>query len=135
MSLTWTPDLLIGNSQIDEQHKMIFEILDHLLGAIAERRGHAQVGRALTSVAIFVVAHFKLEEDLMIQFEYGGLAAHRRSHEAVRLQVEDMVDRFHKDAFAPEILVNFMEWWLRDHVQKQDRPLARFLAALEPAAG
>lgn len=135
MSLVWNPDLLIGNSQIDDQHKRIFQILDKLIGAIAEHKGHHEVGRVLASASLFVAAHFKLEEDLMAQFGYPGLAAHRNAHEAVRIQVEGLVDRFHGGGLDALELARFMEWWLQDHVQRQDRPLAKFLNAHEQAAG
>jgi hemerythrin-like metal-binding protein len=135
MSLVWSPDLLLGNTQIDDQHKRIFQILAKLVGAVAENKGHEEVGGVLTSAAVFVAAHFRMEEDLMAQFDYPELAAHRMAHEAVRIQVERLVDQFHGGGLDPLELVNFMESWLQDHVQHEDRPLAEFLNALDQAAG
>lgn len=91
MSLVWSPDLLLGNTQIDEQHKRIFQILAKLVGAIAEDKGHDEVGGVLATASVFVAAHFRMEEDLMAQFDYPDLAAHRKAHEAVRLDRKSVV--------------------------------------------
>jgi hemerythrin len=135
MTLVWNPDLLLGNTQIDDQHRRIFQILDKLITAIAERKGHEEVGGVLTAASVFVAAHFQMEEALMLQYQYPDLAVHRKSHEALRLQVEYLVDQFHKTGPEPLELAKFMEWWLQDHIERQDRPMAHYLKALEPAAG
>jgi hemerythrin len=135
MSLVWSPDLLLGNTQIDEQHKRIFQILAKLVGAIADDMGHEEVGGVLATAAVFVAAHFRMEEDLMAQFDYPDRAAHCRAHEEVRMQVERMVDQFHAGVLDPVHLVHFMEGWLQEHVQREDRPMAAFLNSLDQAAG
>jgi hemerythrin len=135
MSLVWNPDLLLGNQQIDEQHQRIFMILHKLIDAIAEHKGHEEVGSVLASASMFVAAHFKLEEDLMVQFGYPGLEPHRRAHQAVREKVDALVDQFHRDGLHPLDLVAFMQSWLGGHVQGEDRPLADFLNSQEEAAG
>jgi hemerythrin len=135
MSLVWSPDLLLGNTQIDEQHKRIFQILAKLVGAIADDKGHEEVGGVLATASVFVAAHFRMEEELMAQFDYPDRAAHREAHEGVRIQVERLVDQFHRGGLDPLELVDFMERWLQEHVQREDRPLAKFLNSLGQAAG
>jgi hemerythrin len=70
----------------------------------------------------------------MTRFGYADLAAHRQAHQAVRIRVEHLVDRFYRDGIDPMELVNFMTWWLDQHVQLQDRPLAEFLRSRQQAA-
>jgi len=135
MPLVWSPDLLLGVQNIDDQHRRIFQILDRLIGAIEAHQGHDEVGAVLASVSMFVAAHFRMEEDLMVQSRFPGLVGHQKSHEAVRLQVEHLVDRYHHEGLDPMDLVRFMEWWLREHVRLHDRPLAEFLTSLDQAAG
>lgn len=135
MSLVWSPDLLLGNTQIDDQHRRIFQILANLVGAIAEERGPEEIGGVLSIAAVFVTAHFRMEEDLMAQFGYPDLVGHRNAHERVRVQVELLVDRYHGGSLDPHELVSFMEGWLQDHVRCEDRPLADFLNSLDQAAG
>jgi hemerythrin len=133
--LAWTEDLLTGNAQIDEQHKRIFQILENLIEAIACRKGREEVGRVLATLSVFVMAHFRLEEALMAEAGFPGLAGHRSAHEAVRVKVETMVDRFHHGDLEPQELVSFLEWWLEDHVEREDQPFSAFLLSMEAKAG
>jgi len=135
MALEWSPALLIGNTQIDEQHQMIFQILGRLRAAIATQEGGDELGRALAAIALFVVGHFRMEEALMDQFGYGRAVEHGQAHESLRLQVEQMVDQFHAGDLQAEGLVDFLEGWLEDHLQGEDLALAQFLAGGAEATG
>ena len=128
MSLVWNSKLNTGNAQIDEQHRRIFQIFNHLFRAIQKHRAHEAVFKVLGALSMYVVAHFNLEENLMTGAGYPGLEAHRAAHAEVRGQVEALVDRFHATGLPPQELLAFMEHWLHDHVEHQDKALVRFLA-------
>jgi hemerythrin-like metal-binding protein len=131
MGLVWDPELVTGNRQVDEQHVRIFQIFDDLLGAIQMRKGHEEVGRVVSSLSLYVVAHFRMEETLMDQGGYPGLEDHRSAHEALKIHVEAMVDQFNDGVLAPLTLLNFMKHWLDDHVVIHDKPMVRFLITAE----
>jgi hemerythrin len=134
MPLIWNPKLNTGNRLIDEQHQRIFQIFNSLFRLIGKHRSPEAVGKVLGSLSLYVVAHFNLEERLMADAGYPGLAEHRAAHEAVRQQVESMVDRFNNSGLDPAELLDFMEHWLTEHVQMQDKPMARFVLAGQAAA-
>jgi hemerythrin len=131
VSLTWAPELMTGNMQIDRQHMRIFDLMNTLLDALAEGKGQEEVGKVLATLSLFVVAHFRIEEALMAEIGYSGLAAHQEAHEAVRAKVEDMVERFHAQQCDSQELVTFMQWWLSAHVQDEDQAMTRFLASTQ----
>ena len=135
MSQPWLPEMTLGHEAIDEQHRRIFRILGELQEAIQEGRAHAEVGRTLSAVAVFVGAHFRMEEDLMRRSAFPGLAAHQAKHLAVQAQVEAMVDQFHRDGLAPLDLARFRADWVHGHIQGEDRPLAEYLAVRPPETG
>jgi hemerythrin-like metal-binding protein len=130
MSLAWDPGLATGNRQIDDQHERIFQIFAELRAAIERHVGAGEVGRVLATLSIYVVAHFRLEEDLMFRAGFGGLETHRAAHEALRLHVEDLVDQFNAGGLAPMALLDFMEHWLDDHVRNQDQPMVQFVTSV-----
>jgi hemerythrin len=84
---------------------------------------------------VYVGSHFKLEEDLMAEFDFGGLPPHRDSHEKLTAKVEQMVDQFHLGGFDALELINFLESWLVNHVLKVDQLLADFLNSSQQATG
>jgi hemerythrin-like metal-binding protein len=135
MSLAWDPGLATGNRQIDAQHERIFQICNELRVAIERHGGAGEVGRVLGTLSIYVVAHFRLEEELMARTGFGGLDAHRAAHEALRLRAEELVDQYKAGGLAPMALLDFMEHWLDDHVQNQDQPMVRFVTSVLSAEG
>jgi hemerythrin len=135
MSCVWNPNLLIGNAKLDEQHRMIFKILDNLLTAISEQKGQKPVVKALAALSVYVASHFKMEEELMAKFGFADLDAHRESHETLRRQVDHMVERFHKEGLNKLELIIFMQDWLGNHIQNVDKQFADFMGSSEQATG
>jgi len=129
MIRTWDPNLATGNDQVDNQHRKIFQLFNELLTAIEEEKGHEELGRVMSALSLFVVAHFKMEESLMIQSGYANMAAHQDSHAALKVQVENFVDQFHADCLHPTELLDFMDSWLHVHILEQDKPMVQFLVA------
>ena len=131
----WDPQLLTGNDQVDNQHRNIFRLFNELLSDIDEHKGHREVGRVVSSLSLFVVAHFATEEALMIQAGYPDMVTHQGAHESLRAQVEGLVDQFHDDNLSPAELFNFMDHWLHDHILVHDKPMVQFLIATQQVPG
>jgi hemerythrin-like metal-binding protein len=134
MTQFWNPNLEMGNAQLDEQHLMMYQILDTLLTAISEQKGRAALAGALGTLSAYVISHFELEENLMIQSGYRNLEAHRESHDALQKQVDNLLDQFHDGGLNKVDLICFMQDWLGNHIQKHDKPLVDFLGAAKRAA-
>jgi hemerythrin len=141
MAMTWTPELATGNALVDEQHRQLFQRFNDLHEAIGRQAGTAEVGRVLSAMAAYVVAHFRMEEMLMTAAKYPGLEAHRAAHDVMRVQVENLVDQFKAKGLDPLALLQVLGRWLVGHVQKDDMAMAAFLnaqrqeAETDPAGG
>jgi len=129
MQLVWTSDLDTGNRLIDDQHRRLFQLFNDLDAAIAGNVGEEAVGRTLTALSVYVVAHFRMEEELMEQVGYPGLAGHREAHQGMRIQVEDMVDQYNLIGLDPTQVMGVLKEWLVVHVKKEDQSMAEFLQA------
>jgi len=129
MPILWSPELATGNSAIDDQHLRLFQLFNDLEEAVARMQGEGEVGRTLNALSVYVVAHFRMEEDLMRQGSFPGLDAHLEDHRAMRLQVEAMVDQFHGVGLDPTQVLRALKRWLVGHVQNEDRAMAEFLVA------
>jgi len=127
MALVWSSELATGNRQIDDQHLRLFQLCNDLQTALERNEGHAVVSRVLAALSVYVVAHFRMEEELMTQADYGGLEGHRAAHEHMRIQAEDMVDQFNLIGLDPTEVLRVMEEWLVGHVLNEDKAMARFL--------
>jgi hemerythrin len=133
MPVRWNPDLLTGLVQLDEQHERIFRALADLEQAIGSGQGAEALGKVLSGLALLVEAHFRAEERVMVRTGYDAISQHQLAHDDVRSRVEGMVDRYHEGTLDAGELLAFMEWWLDDHIRREDQPLADFLKVGEAA--
>ena len=120
-------ELFIGHAAIDEQHERIFQLLEQTRQAVLERRGHGAIGKLLSAISVFVIAHFRLEEALMEKAGYPGRAAHIADHDSVRSRVEAFVDEYYAGKLRPEDFSAFLHAWVNGHITRYDAPMAEFL--------
>ena len=91
--LVWQDDLNIGIDVIDQQHRRIIEMLNHLHVAQASMQ-RAAVGEVIDEVVDYTMSHFAFEEELMEEAGYPFCAAHKRVHEVFIKRVSEYRMRF-----------------------------------------
>lgn len=118
----WSPDYSVGIRLIDNDHKDLVDTVNELHDAIEAREGCEAVRRALTMLAGYVREHFTREEQLMADYGYPALAAHKRLHVALRRRVHAIRLVHAEDPFRidPAKLLDFLRDWLVNHILKSD---------------
>jgi hemerythrin len=125
--LLWNESFATGHPVIDRQHQTLLLRVGDLSEAIRLRRGAEEMRRTLSAMSVYVGIHFQMEEDLMRQVDYPGLADHQAKHANLRTQVEALVDRCQEGSLGAEELLSFLERWLTAHMLGEDRDLATFV--------
>ena len=87
--LVWQDDLNTGIEVIDQQHRRIVEMLNHLYNA--QRSMERTV---VGEVVDYTLSHFAFEEELMEEAGYAFCAAHKRVHEVFVKRVSEYRMRF-----------------------------------------
>lgn len=118
----WSDDYSVHFRVIDNDHKDLIEIVNVLYDAIANAEGRAQIGRTLSRLATYVDAHFAREEQLMEEYNYPGVAAHKRLHRRLARTVHAIRKVFAENpkSIDPNKLLNFLKEWLVQHILNQD---------------
>lgn len=127
--MTWTSQYSVGVSTMDDQHGVLFRILNELHDAM--KQGHAQTvtGPLLRNLADYTRRHFASEEALMTNAAFPGLAAHRAKHKELIKQVDTFAARFERgDTMLSIDLLNFLRDWLTTHIQKEDKQYGPWLS-------
>lgn len=127
--MTWDNRFSVGVATLDNEHKVLFGILNDLYEAM--KKGHAQTvtGPLLHKLADYTRHHFSSEEAKMAAAGFPGLAAHRLLHHDLIQQVEQFIARFEKSDIMLSIdLFNFLRDWLSNHIQKTDKGYGPWLA-------
>lgn len=135
IAYTWDDKLLIGHSDVDAQHRHLFEILNRLYSALKEQRSDAGTRTALDELTHYVSWHFAAEEEVMRACGFPQIEEHIAAHRAFAQQVEDLRERG-SGIHAFELL-NFIGYWIVKHVGQADVEIGRYLQrqAAEESAG
>jgi hemerythrin len=136
MSLKWSATLETGYSEIDEQHKHMFNDLRNVIAAVKEGRAQPLVSAALANVEDYVARHFELEESLMETFSYPELAKHRADHKEFHEELLHIGEMYRKNGHSALITIKLQTCvvrWMHEHIKGSDKKLVNFLKKIEPA--
>lgn len=131
--IQWTPMLRLGVESIDEQHKQLIDISNHLVAAV--RAGKIEESKKLFhSLREYTVVHFNDEEHYMQSIRYPGLDKHRAEHLSLKFDVKMFQDNLYRQsAIHGDEVVAFIKHWLIDHVVHTDLDIKKYLLQQEQA--
>ena len=126
--LTWHDQYLIGNSTIDEEHKMLFRLINDFHTGWSENRDRAAVAKLLNQLIQYGEMHFQHEEGIMSAEGYPQLESHQRVHEKLVEEIfklnQELVD---KSRLLDRDMGKFLKQWLVDHIVHNDFEFRSFL--------
>jgi hemerythrin-like metal-binding protein len=126
--MTWNAKYSVGVHTLDDQHSVLFDILNDLHSAMMKGQAQNLTGPLLKKLLEYTRTHFKDEETLLARTTYPGLAAHRILHQDLVKQVERYVERFDRGEITLNVhLLNFLRDWLTNHIQKTDHEYGPWL--------
>lgn len=120
--VVWTDELSVGIQEIDEQHKVLVNLLNELSQAIKEHHGNEACLNILDRLVDYTRIHFAVEESLMRIFDYADYENHKAEHEQLIEEVQAMrheiEDDHRKISFK---LLHFLKMWLTQHILSSDK--------------
>jgi hemerythrin len=127
-SLKWTSSNAVFVTEIDDEHKEIFEAVSNVQKAFRSGDPLSELPKLTKCLVSSVVEHFAHEERLMRAARYDSLRWHKTAHDHARRRVTQLVLRIEQgDATAGLELVEYLTSWLHDHTRLADRMLGAFL--------
>jgi hemerythrin len=115
----WTDALLTGIKEIDDQHKVLFEVIARLELAVSEEDKWSAVHFSLVELTSYVTIHFAVEEALMRLHDYPDLDAHIGSHRAFSAALADIKKHSIREDVS-EAMTTLVKTWLVQHIGKED---------------
>ena len=127
-SLKWRTSHAVFVTELDDEHKEIFEALSGVQQVVVSRGPLVETRKATQRLTSCVVGHFAHEERLMRAARYGSMRWHKQQHDAARRRVGQFVLGIeHEDSKAGLDLVEYLTSWLHNHTRLSDRMLGAFL--------
>ncbi|MFO1737781.1 bacteriohemerythrin [Pseudomonas aeruginosa] len=117
--LVWQDDLNTGIQVIDNQHKRIVEMINHLHDA-QQGKEHAAIAEVIEELVDYTLSHFAFEETLMEDAGYQFSRAHKKIHELFIRRVSEYRVRFQAGEDVGDELKGLLSRWLFNHVRNDD---------------
>lgn len=129
-TFAWNDSYSVHVNQFDAQHRKLFEIINTLADAMRAGKGDDVIGEVIGQLAVYTRTHFLQEEVAMRQTGYPELAAHQAVHNKLLQDVEkyktDLLEGRKPNVVA---VLNFLQNWLVQHIQKTDKKYSDHLNA------
>ncbi len=118
----WEERLSVGIEEIDQQHKILVELINRLYTAIVTNTTDQEINSILNELVQYTVIHFSVEESLMRIFNYPEYDAHKRHHEDLTKQVLEIQKKVISGEKKIDLeLLNFLRAWLTNHIMGEDK--------------
>jgi hemerythrin len=126
--LTWSKKYSVGLQAWDQEHTILFGILNDFHAAMLAGKAQSAAEPLLRKMVDYTQTHFAHEEAMMAAAHHPRLAQHRAQHEALTAKVMEFTGRSRTDDTNLYIsLLRFLRDWLDRHIVQEDRDCAAWL--------
>ncbi|MCL1981822.1 MAG: bacteriohemerythrin [Clostridiales bacterium] len=128
--VAWNDSFKLGNEQVDEQHRKLFEVVSNLVAAHMEGRDAEKLQETLDFLANYTCKHFQDEEALQVRYGYPDYERHKQLHEDFKVTVDELVQRYSASASTAELssdVNRIVVRWLVNHIQREDKKIVEHI--------
>jgi hemerythrin len=123
--ITWSDEISVGVESIDDQHKKLVSIVNTLHKAIVNGKDTEELNKIFNRLFDYTDHHFSYEEELSEKYDYPDIENHKKEHTELKYQIEHHQSM--RGLFRGELLVDFLHYWLVNHIMISDKEFASFL--------
>ena len=126
--LIWKDEYCVGIDSIDQQHKKLVNLINHLQTAVDYSTGEEFERDALDELVDYTKTHFSYEEGLMRDNDYPDFVAHKAQHEEMFKKVGEVLAEYEQDQdTAMSNAVEYLKEWLINHINGTDKQYSSYL--------
>jgi len=127
--IEWKDNYAVGNDVIDREHKELIEQINQLYELLARSTDTHRVEVMLGDIQADISAHFAFEELMMSEADFAEYEEHKKDHETLLDQINDMVFSFSEDPeTGRQLLKDKLSNWFARHFVTFDARLHNQLA-------
>jgi len=125
--LAWDDSLSVNIDEIDEQHKVLVDMINGLHEAMRTGKGVKVLERLVDGLKNYAVEHFGMEERYMEKFKYPGYLNHKKEHERFVGKVLEFETAFKQGKASLTMdVMHFLKDWLVGHIKGVDKKYGPF---------
>ncbi|SCA56917.1 putative Hemerythrin-like metal-binding domain-containing protein [Candidatus Terasakiella magnetica] len=133
--IEWSEKLSIEISLMDQQHHGLIDLFNDFLEAVETEQPVAALCDLFEKIITDAKAHFRCEEQLMMNINYSSIQEHKRHHAQLLSDAVDIFAELKKAHSSKEIhaSVLFLRALVLKHLGEQDMQIKSFLLrGIEP---
>ncbi|MDY0108243.1 MAG: bacteriohemerythrin [Giesbergeria sp.] len=119
--VTWQNGYALGLVEIDEQHKMLFDIMNRIWESIVRNDDATAIGSTLEDLERYTILHFTEEETFMRSIRYPNFDAHVALHRHFVQRIADEKAKAQRGERISLELLHFLRDWLVNHILVEDK--------------
>jgi len=112
----WKKEYAGGIGSIDEQHKVIIDLMNKLFDAIKFNTAYIVIKDVLAELLYYTNYHFTLEAELFKVFEYSEKDEHIRQHNIFVDELKKMISDYNTNTIIPINVLYFLRDWFENHI-------------------
>ncbi len=122
--IDWNPTYCLGLKEIDDQHKVLVDIINQLWAEVVNGEKGVRVLATIAELEQYTVTHFQAEENFMRTNAYSDFSAHKQRHDAFVARIRQERQAVEGGKSVSLDLINFLKDWLLNHILVEDRSYA-----------
>ena len=117
--IKWSPDMSLGNRELNAQHKELIALCREIEESVRQREPRPVVDWLLRQLVAYTRYHCASEEDLMERRGEPDLALHRQDHLDLLERVEQIRLHYRQNGkgISSQTLDELHQWY-QDHIMK-----------------
>ena len=121
MNNNWTDKYLLDIDQIDQQHKVFFELWDKEINQV-DMQDHSQLAGVIEKLEDYLKYHFKYEEEMLQKSDYKDIEKHIAQHKFFIQKVDNLKQELnYSNPLLLEKTTVFMKKWFLNHIIQSDK--------------
>ena len=125
--VTWSPEYSVGVEKFDEQHQILFDIVNELFTAMSEGKGQAELEEVFKRLIEYTKTHFASEERMMQAYQYPEFSGHLAQHQDLTNRVLDYQGQYLAGKIGLSLpIIQFLKSWLTNHILVEDKKYSTF---------
>jgi hemerythrin len=129
--VVWDEQLATGIPVLDNQHKELMNLTNHLFHACRTGMKEADnvFSEAMHKMVEYVRFHFSAEQELLERIKYPEYVEHKNEHDRLVKEILTAVKEFNEgQKFVPYHFVKILKEWVFGHIAIADKGYALFVA-------
>lgn len=121
MFIEWNDKFLTKIKKIDNQHKVLVDIINKLHHDVIMDKNGSLINEHLMDLKIYTINHFSTEEKILKKYNYPAEKEHKEGHQKFINKVSENLFDVSSDKLAQGYrLIEFLKDWILNHILVHD---------------